>query len=270
MNPLSRLYRELAQLRACLNPRDFRRYLACLLSNSVRIAQRRTLAPADLAMAGNVSVAVGGSCIVIPLDEMRTLLFSYDETPTFGGVRELYAGNVYLRAFRPGLQARVVLDLGSNRGMFLMLASQLLNAELAIGVEPQAFYDRAFEALRDANESRCRFVRIAKRAAAMGGGDEVSIRAILDQYAISSVGFLKCDIEGGEFDVFLDRNEFLRDTENIAMELHAEKGDVLRLVDALQTAGFSVVVTDQFGRRVEPTRGHYLYASCSGALAILP
>ena len=78
-------------------------------------------------------------------------LASHDTTSTFGSVREMYSGNAYLRAFKPGLRARTVVDLGSNRALFLMLALTVLEADLAIGVEAQSFYDGAFEVLLKAN-----------------------------------------------------------------------------------------------------------------------
>jgi hypothetical protein len=145
--------------------------------------------------------------------------------------------------------------------MFLMLAARVLESELTIGVEPQLFYDAAFETLRHANGlDTGKFVRIAKRASAVGGDDRVTVEEIMDENAVSSIGFLKCDIEGGEFDVFLENSEFLSRVENIAMKLHPAAGDVSRLLEVLVSYGFRVVVTNQFGRPVDPRSGHYLYA----------
>jgi hypothetical protein len=261
MSPFLRFFSELAQLHACLDARDFRRYLGCVLSTGADVARQRTLVPADLAMLGAVSVTVRRKRIVVPLDDIRKVLADYDQTPTFGAVREMYAGDAYLRAFPSDLRSRVVVDLGSNRGMFLMLAAQVLESELAIGVEPRLFYDAAFETLRRANGlDTGKFVRITKRASAVGGADSVTIKEIMDEHAVSSIGFLKCDIEGGEFDVFLENNEFLSKVENIAMELHPVAGDVSRLLEVLVSYGFRVVATNQFGRPVDPRSAQYLYA----------
>ena len=41
----------------------------------------------------------------------------------------MYSGNAYLRAFKPGLRARTVVDLGSNRALFLMLALTVESAK---------------------------------------------------------------------------------------------------------------------------------------------
>jgi hypothetical protein len=88
MSPFLRLFSELAQLHACLDARDFRRYLGCVLSTGADIARQRTLVPADLATLGAVSVTVRRKRIVVPLDDIRKVLADYDQPPTFGAVRE--------------------------------------------------------------------------------------------------------------------------------------------------------------------------------------
>ncbi len=270
MNSIQRLSRELIQLHECLDIQDFWRYVGGMLLRSASIVRNRNLTPADYAMTGMVSVHVWGKTILVPLDAINRVLCGYDPTPTFGSIREIYASNVYLRAFRPDLRVATVFDLGSNRGMFLMLAAELLEASLAIGVEPQGFYERAFIELLEANRAsktkECKFVRLVKLASATNGSDCVTMNELLDRYVLSSIGFLKCDIEGREFDVFLHNNGFLEHTENISMELHPAAGDVVLLMETIASHGFRVDITDQFGRTVDPQRGSYLYASRSDAL----
>ena len=284
MNSLARFSRELTQLHGCLDGRDFRRYLGCLASSWQTVLRTRTLAPADSAMTGTVGVTVGGQRFAIPLDAMGQAVASFDTTPTFGSIREIYADNVYLRAFKPGLTADVVVDLGSNRGMFLMLGAKVLGAKLAIGVEPEQRYAPVFAALTAANDEAAmnggsatgsatrapRFVRLERFASATPGPTTVTMRDIIATHAISSIGFLKCDIEGGEFDVFLNDPAFLAKVDNIAMELHHTAGEIVRLVDVLTRHGFVIRVTDQFGRKVAAPLGHYLYASRTGALLPAP
>lgn len=267
MNAASRLARELALLAKCLAPLDFARYLGAAALSAPAVLRTRSLAPADRKMKGEVRVKSHHQEILVPLDEMTTAMAARDDTPTFGSIREMYAADVYLQAFEYEITARTVLDLGSNRGMFLMLAAKGLTAELAIGVEPQTFYEPVFDALVNANRPlQTKFERISRLAASRDGPDSISMASIIAQHGIDRIDFLKCDIEGGEFDVFLKNNEFLTRVDNIAMELHSEAGDPASLSDALIAQGFKVVVTDQFGARVVPATGHYLYASRTGRL----
>ena len=269
MNPILRLGHEIGQLSGCLAPRDFARFVGHLAARSPSIARTKSLVPADLAMEGELTVMVRGAKIVVPLSAIRALLEKYDPTPTFGAIREMYASDVYLRAFKRDLRAETVLDLGSNRGLFLLLGAQVLKAKLAIGVEPQTFYDRAFDALVKANNlPKERFARVGKLAASAPGPDSITVPEIMTAHGLSSIRFMKCDIEGAEFDVVGSAPSFLSAIDNIAMELHPDKGDVQRLVGVLEAAGFIVRVTDQFGRNAAPVSGHYLYASRTSELAV--
>ncbi len=268
MHPVTRLFRELSQLQACIDRRDFSRYLGCILAQWRGVLGRRTLAPADAAMTGTVTATVAGKRINVPLDTMTALVASHDATPTFGSVREIFASNVYLRAFKPGLRAGNVVDLGCNRGMFLMLAAHVLEPTLAIGVEPQTYFEPVFEALAAANETRrscC--VRLSRFVASSSGPDKVTMAEILQNYRIDRIGFLKCDIEGVEFDIFLNDAGFLDRVDNIAMELHHTCGDARRIESALRSRGFETRPTDQFGAICDVLRAEYLYASRSGALS---
>lgn len=271
MNPAVRLGRELGQLAACLSMSDFTRYLVNVATHTPEVARRRSLVPADRAMTDEVCVTLHGRRIVVPLKIVQELLHAHHRTPTFGAVREMYAGNIYLRAFKPDLRADTVLDLGSNRGLFLLLANKVLDARLSIGVEPQSFYESAFWAIVEANGIDPKhFDRISKFVASTAGPAAVTVPQIMQNHGLASIAFMKCDIEGGEFDVFCNRNEFLRRVDNIAMELHPDKGEVGHLVSVLTGFGFIVRVTDQFGGDIPHAMGHYLYASRVGALTGSP
>lgn len=267
MNPVKRLFCELAQLRKCLDSRDYWRYFRCVAFKSLAIVQSRSLSPADLAMRGDIGVNVKGKRIVLPLDKISRILFEHDSTPTFGSVREMCAGNVYLRAFRPDLKAQTVVDLGSNRGLFLILAGRILESDVAIGVEPQRVYDHAFWALVEANGlDRGIFRRVGKFASSSGRADHVTMQHILSAYAKQHIDFLKCDIEGGEFDIFVNKNDFLLNVDNIAMELHPAKGNIENIIKELNRFNFRVIMTDQFGCVASVNNKHFLYASRTGDL----
>lgn len=269
MNPASRLALELGHLRRVLPPAQFRKYCLALARHAPTIARERTLAPADRSMGGTVSFRLGGAEIRVPVDEMERLLAGYDNTPTFGGAREMYAGNVYLRGFRTGLKAEAALDLGSNRGLFLLLAAKLLGARTLIGVEPQAFYTPVVAAIVAANGMTVAdYTRYERFIGSRPADGFVTLGEVMHKHGLERLGFVKCDIEGGEFDVLLAADAPLDRIDNLAMELHPEVGDVGLIVAALKHSGFALAVTDQFGGHVEPSRGHYLYASRTGDLSM--
>ena len=219
-------------------------------------------------MTGRVLFSVPAGSVVLPLDEMAVHLRTHDPSPTFGGAREMYAGNVYLRGFRPGLTARTIVDLGSNRGLFVALAAKVLGADRGVSVEPEGFYLPVYEALLAANDiDIARFPRVQRFASASVGPETVTLGELMQTHGLDEIDFLKCDIEGGEFDVMGEGAPVLSAVKNIAMELHPAEGDVGALVRRLQAQGFAVRITDQFGADVTASDGHYLYASRDGSLA---
>ena len=268
MRPVARLAREIAQLRRALPPAAFRSYCLELARRIPAVCRARSLVPVDRAMRGTVAFRVGGQSIDLPLDVVARLLGGHDDTPTFGGAREMYANNVYLRGFRPGITARSVVDLGSNRGLFLLLGAKVLGATTLIGVEPQGVYTPVFAALAQANGIRpgacTRDERLAGPVAAPG---TVTLAEIMATHGLDRIGFLKCDIEGGEFDVLGAPDAPLDRIDNLALELHPEDGDVCRLAGRLHAGGLDLISTDQLGRAVPVERAGYLYASRVGGLA---
>ncbi|MDH3740627.1 MAG: FkbM family methyltransferase [Hyphomicrobiales bacterium] len=267
MNPLLRLASELGALYARQPISEFAGYLMCLAGAAPGIVRQRTLAPADARMQGTVTMRVNGQDLQIPLGRIAKLLEGHDDTPTFGGLREMYAANVYLRAFKPGFRIGTVVDLGANRGLFSLLAVKAYGARIAVGVEPSVCFSPVADLLRRANDVADHAMpREVAFAGSKGGAGSVSMAELMKSHELGQIDYLKCDIEGGEFDVFLNGPDFLDKVGNIAMELHPHCGPVNEIVDLLQLKGFAVLVTDQFGRAVDGGLPHYLYASRIGDL----
>ena len=261
MNPIARLARELRQLARTLDAADFARYLTCVARTCPAILETRSLVPADRLMTGNIAMKIGGKSIVVPVSEITEMLEGHDPTPTFGMMRELFAGNVYLAPFDSNLKARNVVDLGSNRGLFSVLSSIVLDAEMVVGVEPSRYYQPVLERLIDANSLQSREIhRIVAFASSVSGDNKVTMDEILQRHGMDRINFLKCDIEGGEFDLFLRNNAFLSKVDNIGMELHSEEGDIDALCRALVEHGFRPKVTDQFGNETSSKSASYLFA----------
>ena len=243
------------------------RYISKLIQNAPTVLTKRTLAPADNAMNGDIIFGVNGNDIQIPLSAISRLLKNNDETPTFGSLREMYAQNVYLRAFRSSTRISTVVDLGANRGLFSILTILAYGADIAVGIEPMEYYTPVLNTLCRANNiDPCRLPREEALVGSKNGQGCVTILDIMGKYRLREIDFLKCDIEGAEFDVFLNENSFLQSVRNISMELHAERGDCQGIISLLKDIGFKVRVTDQFGAVVNGTRPNYLYASTVGDL----
>lgn len=262
MNPLSRLARELGQLANVLDAIQFARYLGYLVLKSPSILKAGTLVPADRLMTGDVDMIVGNKRIIVPVGEITELLEGHDRTPTFGAMREMYANNVYLAPFAQGVKARTVVDLGSNRGLFSVLAAIVLEAETVVGVEPSTYYEPVLARLIKANGLEMRGIhRVNAFASSELGAGKVTIDEIMNRYGMDRIEFLKCDIEGGEFDVFLKNNAFLDKVDRIAMELHPEEGDIDALGKALARSGFMLKPTDRFAGEAPLRQAHYLVAT---------
>ena len=259
-----RLFRELSQLRVLLDPDDFACYARNIACSFPSVMQARSLVPADQKMLRTINCSLGDVNIRVPIGEITDLLGANDTTPTFGAVREMYGGNVYLRPFRPDLTVPTVVDLGSNRGLFSVLAAVVLKARVVVGVEPAAFYEPVLQTLLRANNLVGRgLYRITAFAASELGPGKVTIPQFMAEYGIDRIGFLKCDIEGAEFDVLLHNNGYLARVDHIGIELHPADGDVRCLDDALLAYGFHTLATDQFGRPAPVATAAYLYASRS-------
>jgi FkbM family methyltransferase len=69
----------------------------------------------------------------------------------------------------------------------------------------------------------------------------VTINELLDQSGLQDIGLLKVDIEGSEFEVFMNGDiGFLDNTKTLVMEIHPESGNMEDLVSLVCSAGFVV------------------------------
>lgn len=262
MNAARRLVRELRQLSGILDTTDMARYLANIALAAPSILASHSLVSADRRMNGVIKVSFCDKSIIVPVDEITRLMGDLDLTPTFGAVREMYSGNVYLAPFGPDLKVETAVDLGSNRGLFSVLAAVALEARTVVGIEPSEFYEPVLEALLRANhlEQHC-IHRISAFAASSQAPGRITLEEVMARYSMDRIGFLKCDIEGGEFDVLVNNNRFLDRVDHIAIELHPEHGEVDALILALESHGLGLKLTDQHLRQVGIEAAHYLYAS---------
>lgn len=173
----------------------------------------------------------------------------------FSGIREMYVRDSYLRhgTLRVA-DGDVVLDLGANMGNFTNLALACGTKVRVVAVEPSEELNRTF--WRSVGVNRGHRERVTLLRAFLGGTG--SIRAELlsaPQYrdaavmteaelllagALDRIDFLKCDIEGGEFELLHRDSALLGLTRKLAIEIHAFAGDVDQFIRMLVDAGFGI------------------------------
>jgi FkbM family methyltransferase len=193
------------------------------------------------------------------------------------GAREMYCRDVYLRTGLVMPRGGWVVDLGANRGLFSVWAA--LSGASALAVEAQEGFAREIRQLAAHNRVGGRVhveAVIAGGAGTPGSavGDladdrlwaatshgttdrpaDKSVPALLAQYGIGRVALMKMDIEGGEFAVLSAGEDlaWLRQVDQLAIELHGEHGDTGALAGRLREHGFTAEVRDDCGSPVEPS-----------------
>lgn len=242
------------------------------VTQSPAILHTRKLTALDVAMSRNMTVHVGKTSIVMPLDRIDRILAANHDNPTFGNIREIYARNCYFEHLRLKPPVGAVLDLGANRGMFSLLALLALQADVVVGVEPIEVYEPVHRILLEANGCDLRRGPRYKKFAATPSAERqdpehnVSIETILQEQKIDRFNLVKIDIEGHEKTLFSEP-EWLSRVDNITMELHPHfVGDLSSIPAALTQYGFDWLAFNQAGEQVNIQKAMFLYASCTGSL----
>lgn len=268
MNGFRRFLYEYGNLLRLLPPEMTWRLLAATARNAPAVLRSRRLTAVDAAMSRNCRVTFHGQGVALPLADIDRATAARNDNPVFGNLREMFANDVYLRPFRRPLHADTVVDLGSNRGLFLLIAVKVLGARFAVGVEPQPGYAEAWGLLRAANDMPPSAVRrIVAAVAPTAGPGRASMAEVLESLGGARINFLKCDIEGAEYPLFAAGGDWLARVDNLAMEVHPEHGDNRRLLSRLRAAGFVCLATDRFGRPLsDPAAAEFVYASSTGDL----
>lgn len=169
------------------------------------------------------------------------------------GLREIWVRDVYLGDFLSIAPDATVVDLGANMGVFSALALGHGPDVRLIAVEADPFHCRRFERLMSEN----RWTGRAQLINAFVGGrapfqnellasGRCSAVPSIDQAEIvrrlpsEKVDFLKCDIEGSEFDLLAAPGPLIDITRQIALEIHPDCGDADALIDQLKKMGFEI------------------------------
>ena len=170
------------------------------------------------------------------------------------GIREIWVRNVYLQhGFFEIAPDAVVVDLGANTGTFTLLALAHGPCVRVVSVEPHRVHG---EALRRQAALNGWAGRVALERGFIGGRGGVPRKiledpgcagaGLLDQetfvkkHRLDRIDFLKCDIEGGEFELFAAESPLLEITRQLAVEVHDHAGDRHEFMSTLERRGFEV------------------------------
>ena len=198
--------------------------------------RNRSLGPVDQKLGTSFSIRRG---------EERLKFAGCD----FGVVREIFGQRCYGQPedFR---DARVVLDLGANCGVFTLFALVHAPHARVYSVEAQPEMARALAANLEANGHRS---RVVIENALVGGisnpwsEDLVRRHPGVGRWELEhtipdgvEIDFMKCDVEGAEFPLFEYMPPWIRRVRRFALEYHGpwEKG--AELAARLRDAGFCV------------------------------
>lgn len=271
MNSLTYFGKNLTAVVSVLNKRCLAAYGYALMANILSIIMRRSLAPADTDFMKNRSLlkvqSIGGQILL--------------KQPDFSLVRELYGRNIYFpdHRFIPPAGGKVV-DLGANAGLFSILCANLGADVLAVeaqsgfieiartnfalnGVENRIHLMHALVGSLTGMFSQKELRRISSHW--VDDPPEVSLDTLLYDFLSehqSMIHLLKIDIEGSEFDLFLNDLDWLDKVMYVSMEVHPEFGDVAVLCNRIEKVGFACKMIPSWREAGTPKRypGH-LFAS---------
>lgn len=252
------------------------KWYGAVVRRSPTILRERKFYAADLEMHGVVQFRLFGKDFSVDLDALGS-------TPgnTYAFCRELFVRQIYFRAFKH-LEFNTCLDLGCNVGVVTSVLKQLGGADArAVGVDVRTYDGNIF---RDkvvavpgitliqqllCGESLRHNPELLHEMCDPHGLDinlAVTVKEIMDRCDLQKVDFLKMDIEGAEYAIFRDSQEWLKRVDNLAMEVHYRLGDPGEIVQHLQNAGFRVAWADDNGDPVDARSAAYIYASKTGSL----
>ena len=228
-----------------LGPFNALKWAAMVLRNFRGIARARNLQLADRAMGeGPFKVCYSPN-----------VCFQIVGSGAFSGIREMYVRDTYLRHGLLTIEdGDVVLDLGANMGNFTNLALGHGRSVRVVSVEPGrdlndsyrrslalnvGFVDRAqlFRAFIGTKDAKQEEMLVDPQYA---GAEWIGEDQLITQAGLERIDFLKCDIEGGEFDLLNPESKLLKMARRIGIEVHHFAGDVEKFMTMLVEQGFQL------------------------------
>jgi FkbM family methyltransferase len=220
-----------------------------------QIIRTRALVPADKRM-GEQSFTLQGVTITLQ--------------NRFSQAREMYCRQVY---FPDGFALRrgtTVIDLGANIGLFSLLAAKIGCRVIAVEAQRNFCDDIAALAQEQGVTIEIENILVGAKTGLLTyshvtdsldlSSEVVGMNELLVRHGIERLDFLKCDIEGSEFDLLSENTEWVDRVNHVAMEVHGAYGDYRAIVDLLVSRGFSVDIRDSELRHARTIHDGYLFA----------
>ncbi len=171
----------------------------------------------------------------------------------FSSIREIWVRNVYLRDnFIKIPQEGIVVDLGANVGGFTMLALSNSKNCKVIAVEPNIEFNRLLLHQVNDNNLNDRLTLLNYFVGSPSVIQEemlksyeskdsifISQKEFINLNKLNRIDFLKCDIEGSEFD-FINDTSLLAITKQLAIEIHDSAGDRNEFIKKLEELNFQI------------------------------
>ena len=171
----------------------------------------------------------------------------------FSSIREIWVRNVYLMYnFVQIPDSGLIVDLGANVGAFTMLALANSTKSKVISVEPNAEFNKLLLRQVTYNNFNNRILlqryfigAVAHTQKEMlkdpGSADAefISQKEFIELNQLKNIDFLKCDIEGSEFE-FVKDTSLLEITYQLAIEIHDSAGDRNEFISKLIELGFNI------------------------------
>jgi FkbM family methyltransferase len=208
---------------------------------------RASIRAGHLQLADNV---LGDGPIPVRMGNARAQLTCYK---VLTGIRETWVRDGYLgHGFLKIAPDALVVDLGSNMGAVTTLALAHGAGVRVVAVEADPNELPLLQKNLDLNGWADRVTIIN---AFIGGRTETqqqllatdraaNVPTITQEELLNRIGrrinFLKCDIEGSEFELFSPPSPLLAASDQIAIEIHPHAGDADKLIAQLTSAGFEL------------------------------
>jgi FkbM family methyltransferase len=216
-------------------------WVGSLVRHAGECGKSRNLSPADVAM--------GDGPFLVQRKHARAVI-----SGGFRLIREIWYRDVYLKDdFLQIAPDATVVDLGAHSGVFTLLALAHGPNVRVVSVEPNRDSNVRFEhnVALNGGQDRVQLLRafvggnssvqqLLSQRPEYAGAEFPTQEELLDAYGLTKIDFLKCDIEGSEFELLHEQSPLLARTRQLAIEVHDVVGDRREFLRRLERCGFEI------------------------------
>lgn len=228
------------------------KYLKLILKNIIQIKKDKTLKSVDQSISKYAKLFYYKSKkINFNCNYIDSLI--KEDSYSFGLIREIIIRDCYFKHMPEYIykKSKFVMDIGSNRGCFSALMSQV--SEFILSVESHSKYNEAIKYVLKSNN----FKNHIHVNCFVGGSIKQKyfnkskkpifhdIEYFFENYGIDFFDLVKIDIEGSEFLLFNQNLNWLEKIGALTMEVHPDHGNPILLINALKKYGFIYKIANQ-------------------------